>query len=398
MRILFLTILNITDIEKHGLYEDLLYEFVKGGHDVTVVSPREKREGGKTELLQKDNYKILKVYTENIQKTSFIKKGIATVLLPFRFKKAIKKYIDYKHYDLIMCSTPPITLAPLMAFLKRKSAAKMFLLLKDIWPQTMVDMGALKEKGIICRYFREKEKKMYKTADYIGCTSKANIDYVKNHNDVDEGKLLIVTNGLSKDVLPQNEKIDLHDKLGINKDKKIFFYGGNLGVPQGIDFLIECMKKTSDNENIHYLICGQGTQRCLLEEYVSSNQAKNVTLLDYLPQDEYTKTVASVDVCMVFLNHKFTVPNCPARFYAYMQGGKPILAVTDEATDIKEDIEKGGFGWWCASNDSDKFAQLVNEANSSDLERMSVNSREWFDKYYTTEIAYKTIIETVSEG
>ena len=47
---------------------------------------------------------------------------------------------------------------------------------------------------------------------------KANIDYVKNHNDVDEGKLLIVTNGLSKDVLPQNEKIDLHDKLGINKE------------------------------------------------------------------------------------------------------------------------------------------------------------------------------------
>ena len=398
MKLLFLTVLNITDIKKHGLYEDLLYEFVKNGHDVTVVSPNEKRSGKPTELIEKDGYKILKVYTENIQKTSFIEKGIATVLLPFRYKKAIKKYLDYNDYDLIICSTPPVTLSPLVEYLKNKTNAKVILLLKDIWPQSMVDMKAIKHNGLIYKYFRAKEEKIYKVSDRIGCTSQANIDYVLAHNSIDKNKLMLVTNGLSGDVDILSADQSVFEKYNIPNNKKIFFYGGNLGVPQDIPFIIECIKKASINNNVHFVICGKGTQQHILSDFVRDEAPDNVSLLEYLPQTDYEQVIASADVCMVFLNHNFTIPNCPARFYAYMQGGKPVLAVTDCATDIKEDIEKGGFGWWCASNDSDKFVDLVNEACNSDLKEMGTCSRKWFDQYYTTGRSYETIINAVTEG
>ena len=398
MKILFLTILNITDIKQNGLYEDLINEFVENGHDVTIVSPYEKRFNKETAFIKKDGYDLLKVKTGNIQKTSFIEKGISTLLLPYQYKNSIKKYLNIAEYDYIMCSTPPITLASVVDYLKRKTKAQVLLLLKDIWPQSMIDMEAIKPNGLIHRYFMGKEKNIYKIADWIGCTSQANIDFVKKANIIDDKKLLIITNGLSDKVLPSTGNKEVLSKYNVPTDKKVFFYGGNLGIPQDIEFLKKCIGKCADKQNVHFVVCGHGTQKHILQEYIENEAPGNLTLLEYLSQNDYTELVAATDVCMVFLNHKFKVPNCPARFYAYMQSGKPVLAVTDTATDIRFDIENGEFGWWCESVDENEFSKIVDIACEADLQQLSKNSRNWFESYYTTNISYKRIIEIMEKG
>lgn len=88
-------------------------------------------------------------------------------------------------FDLIIYSTPPITFQRAVEYVKERDNAQTYLLLKDIFPQNAVDIGILSKngwKGLIYKYFRKKEKKLYGISDRIGCMSEANCKYILSHN------------------------------------------------------------------------------------------------------------------------------------------------------------------------------------------------------------------------
>ena len=186
MNVLFLTVVRFLDINDHELYQDLMRGFRDNGHNVYVVTPRERRYGEKTELREINGAHILGVRTFNLQKTSVIEKGIGTLMIENQFEAAIKKYIKGVDFDLIIYSTPPITFPNVIKNLKKEYLrARTYLLLKDIFPQNALDLGMLSTsgiKGVLYRYFRNKEEKLYSLSDYIGCMSPANVKYVIGHN------------------------------------------------------------------------------------------------------------------------------------------------------------------------------------------------------------------------
>jgi hypothetical protein len=182
MNILFLTVTRIEDINSCGIYTDLLRHFVKEGHKVYVASPTERRFGQDTRLIEKDDHTILQIKTLNIQKTNFIEKGVGTILLEYQFEKAIDRYFKQIRFDLILYSTPPITLTRIIEKIKTRDRAKTYLLLKDIFPQNAVDIGMMSPKGVFYRLFRKKEQKLYQLSDYIGCMSPANVQFLLEHN------------------------------------------------------------------------------------------------------------------------------------------------------------------------------------------------------------------------
>ena len=124
---------------------------------------------------------LLGVKTLNVTKSSIIEKGIGQVLLEYQFKYAIRKYYKNIHFDLILYSTPPITFTKVIHYLKSRNAcAVTYLLLKDIFPQNAVDLGMMKKsgvRGILYKFFRSKEKNLYRVSDFIGCMSPANVTY-----------------------------------------------------------------------------------------------------------------------------------------------------------------------------------------------------------------------------
>ena len=82
----------------------------------------------------------------------------------------------------MLYSTPPITFERVVQFIKRRDGAKTYLLLKDIFPQNAVDLKVFGKRSPLYRHFRNKEKKLYKNADYIGCMSPANVEYILRNN------------------------------------------------------------------------------------------------------------------------------------------------------------------------------------------------------------------------
>lgn len=389
-----------SDINGEGIYPSLLRRFRDEGFGVYIVAPRERSLGMKTELVVKDGATVLGVRTLNLQKTSVIEKGIGQVSIEMLYKKAINKYLRGIHFDLILYSTPPITFPNVISYLKKANPdAKTYLLLKDIFPQNAVDIGMMSKTGvksILYRYFRNKEKKLYRLSDHIGCMSPANVEYVLKHNpEVSAERVEVAPNSveLNDNHNDSENQIFIKEKYGLPTDKPIFIYGGNLGKPQGIPFLIECLNANANRNDCYFVVVGTGTELPKLKQWYSDNQPKSVKVMDGLPKNEYDMLARSCDVGMIFLDHRFTIPNFPSRLLSYLENKMPVICATDPNTDMGRMAEENGFGFWCESDSEEAFTVILDKMIRSDRKAMGQKGYDYLCQNYMVDNTYSTIIK-----
>lgn len=396
MNILFLTLGKIYDFKQSDIYTDLMECFVQHGHRVIIVSPYERRQGKNTDFYEADGAQFLAVKTLNIQKTTILEKGLGTLLIGWQYKRAIRKYLDDVKIDFVTYSTPPITLASVVKYVKGKYGAMSYLQLKDIFPQNAVDIGMIKEGGFICRFFRKKERELYKISDFIGCMSPANVKYVLSHYpEVKKEKVGICPNAIALRPHPKINRVKMRQRYGLPVDKPVFLYGGNLGKPQGIDFLVNCLRSVMNRTDCHFLIVGSGTDAFKVDAFLEEEKPINISKIDFLPKEDYYQVVASCDIGLIFLDHRFTIPNFPSRLLPYLEYRLPVICASDVNTDIKDVIQNNKFGYWCESKDTNDFDECVNRMLDADYKAMGERGYEYLKANYLVEHTYKEIIERV---
>jgi glycosyltransferase involved in cell wall biosynthesis len=404
MNIIFLTLSSITDIDARGIYTDLMRRFRDEGHQIYIVSPAERKLKISTSLIEQDGIKLLKVKTFNIQKTNIIEKGIGILAIEYQYFFAIKEYLSDIKFEIVLYSTPPITFSKVIWKLKIKYGAKSYLLLKDIFPQNAVDIGMMKKNGLLHFFFRRKEKKLYALSDYIGCMSPANVRFLLVHNpDIAAGKAEICPNSIelmSYSELIDDKKLTIKSKLGIPKNVTTFVYGGNLGKPQGIEFLLQVLDSNAYKNDRFFVIVGSGTEFSKIQSWFDINQPKNAKLISGLPKSEYDELIKVCDVGMIFLDPRFTIPNYPSRLLSYLENKMPILAATDTNTDMGTIAEENGYGFWTLSGDLDKFNSYLDKYSSNKelVLEMGLRGYEFLKNNYTVEKTYQIIMQHFSNN
>lgn len=405
MNIILLTLAAITDISKREIYTDLIRKFRDEGHRVYLVSPAERRFGLDTSLIENDGVSILKVKTLNIQKTNILEKGIGTLLIELQYISAIKKYFGDVKFDLITYSTPPITFTNVVRYLKKRNPqAITYLQLKDIFPQNAVDIGMFGKKSIFYWFFRRKETCMYKASDYIGCMSPANVKYVLDHNNyIDANRVEVAPNSIDlEEVLMEDgqyktERYYIRSKYNLPIDKPVFIYGGNLGKPQGVDYLIKCLNAVKHKKDCFFLVVGNGTEYSKLETWNSTinsmGQKLNFKLMNRVDRKDYDMLVRCCDVGLIFLDHRFTIPNYPSRLLNYLECRLPIICATDVNTDIGKIAEENGYGYWCESVKPEDFVALVDKMLKADRKAMGEKGYEFLKENYLVEHTYQAIMK-----
>ncbi len=410
----------MTTIEKRGIYTDLMRKFREEGHAVYIISPCERREGKPTTLYETEGVKILSVRTLNVQKTNVIEKGLGQVSIEYLYKRAIHKYFKGVAFDIILYSTPPITLMGVVKDMKRKNPqAITYLLLKDIFPQNALDLGMMTEKGLkgfLYRHFRKQEINLYKESDYIGCMSPANVKYLLEHNpNIDPKRVEVAPNSIELVKTMTMTRDEIRKKYGLPTDKPIFIYGGNLGKPQGIPFLIKCLEANKHRTDCHFLVVGTGTYLPMLQEWYQKQKALpslqgedyggasvtrdgagdrllSITVMKGLPKDEYDQLVQACDVGLIFLDYRFTIPNYPSRLLSYLEYKMPIIACTDPNCDMGAIAEENGYGLWAPSNDVTAFTNAVDKILQSDIKDMGERGYDFLRKNYLVDNTYNVIM------
>lgn len=405
MNVLFITLERIDDISGRGLYTDTLRKFVNSENHLTIISAFEHRDRSlHLESHTDGNVTYLYAFTWDILKNkNYIEKGIGTVLLGRQYlRTCIRAKIP--QIDLLICTTPSITFEPLVRFIKNRDGSKTVLLLKDMWPYDLVFDGILTTngiKGIVYKYFDRVAKRLFRLSDTIGCMTPKNKEFLEKVycNGKELEKAIIIPNSIEplEYALSKEEKRTQKIQRGLPEDKTIFVYGGNLGVAQGVDFIISSIEYVLQNRNdVFFLIYGNGTERQKLSEAFIDSTCVRVDKA--LSRDEYEKIVYLCDVGLVYLNWNCHTPNSPSRILQYMQASLPVICATDDTTDIGDICEDYGFGLKCPSNDEDLFLQRVSRLTNGKIrEEMGRKGREVLESHFSADKTYSLIMDVLTD-
>ncbi len=398
MNILFLSLSKINDISDRGIYPDLVRMFVEEGHAVYFISPLERKYNKTTKLTIQGNLSLLRIRTLNIQKSNNIEKGLAYLMLEKQFVNGIKKFFPDVKFSLVLYSTPPITFSRVVEYVKKRDMAKSYLLLKDIFPQGAVDVGLIRKGSLIYNYFRRQEKKLYQLSDAIGCMSEANVKYIiKNNPEIDPSKVELNPNSIDPVIrsVSLEQKLYFRTQFNIPIDATIFIYGGNLGIAQGIGFLLDAMLALKDNPKVFFVIVGSGSEFEKINSLISHHKITNSLLFPEMPKDDYEDVLVCCDVGLIFLDRRFTIPNFPSRLLSYLESKIPVLAATDLVSDIGQVITENNMGYWVEHGDLEGFVEKVRilTGNKDENIRMGLNGYNYLMDHYTVVSSYGAIIQ-----
>ena len=166
--------------------------------------------------------------------------------------------------------------------------------------------------------------------------------------------------------MSREEKAAIRKKYNLPTNRPIFIYGGNLGKPQGIGYLIKCLEANKDRDDCMFLIIGSGTEYPRLQTWFEVCKPQSVRLMQGLPKEKYEKLLSVCDVGMIFLDHRFTIPNYPSRLLSYLENRMPVVCCTDPNTDMGRIAEENGFGFWCESDSVIAFTTILDRMIHAD--------------------------------
>ncbi len=172
-------------------------------------------------------------------------------------------------------------------------------------------------------------------------------------------------------------------------DKFVFLYAGNMGHPQDIESIVVCAEKLKTDERFHFLFIGSGAKRKWLEKTADENDLTNVTILAPLARGEQNLFLNACDVGFVTLVKRMRGLAMPSRTYNFMAAGKPVLALTEEDSEVAKVLDEDKIGWRVAPGKPLELLEMIRKIYDSraDFPRMQKRARKAAEEKYSIETA-----------
>ena len=372
------------------MMHELGVEFVKRGHSVTVITPRFNLSK-KYSITELDGVKVCYFKTGQIKYTGNVQRAINETLLSYRAWNAYKNYFAENPHDLIVYYSPSIFWGPLVQRLKKLWNAPSYLILRDFFPQWVIDNGMIKERSLVAKYFRFFERKNYQAADIIAIQSPKNLEWFRT---ICKNKPLdLLYNWAANE--PVTAKGNYYRKKYHLEDKVVFFYGGNIGHAQDMMNIIRLAQNLKEEKLAHFIIVGKGDETELVRDAIEKNQMKNMTLLPPVSQDEFKLMLAEFDIGLFSLHKDHTTHNFPGKLLGYMVQKKPILGSINADNDVKEVVESAQAGFITINGQDDLFKENALKLLHDEKLRkqMGNNAKQLLQDLFSVEAAADKILQ-----
>lgn len=369
---------------------DLSQELVRQGHSPTVLIPAADLE--QPWLLEDMNgVQVLRLKAPRTKDIGYVRRTIGEFFLPFMMLRNLRKSpLANVRWDGVVWYSPTIFLGPLANALKKASACRSYLIIRDIFPEWAVDMGLL-SRGLAYRFFKAIERYQYSVADVIGVQTSANLPYFDHWTKQHGWRVEVLQNWLA-DAPDVGSSISVVD--GALAGRTIFVYAGNMGVAQGMDVLLDLAERLRGRRDIGFLFVGRGRDAQRLRADAQARELDNVLFHDEIDPSEIPGLYAQCHVGIVALDPRHKTHNIPGKFLSYMQSGMPVLASINPGNELIELIKKEGVGRVCTDHAVDTLQRLAEELAEeiSSGESVSGRCRALSARLFSPETAVKQIV------
>ena len=363
---------------------DFAKELVKRGHKVTIVASsfhyskyKDMKEYGTTEYLEETIDGIDFIW---IKTPPYFGNGISRVKNMISYSLKVLKYIpklNLEKPDIIVGSSVHLFAVYSAYKLSKKYDTPFVMEVRDIWPQTLIDMGISKwHPFIILLGFLERY--LYKKADKII----SNLPYAYEHIEkyVSKEKFSWISNGVDLSNIKYTPKIQ-------NK-KFVISYTGAIGVANNLQVLLDVAKKLQDKKDIYFRIVGDGAQKEKLEKFVIKENLQNVSIENPVPKNEVTNILENSDVLFLSLIdsplYRFGISL--NKLFDYMASGRVIVFAGNSKNNPIKDAHAG---YSIVPDDSEELEKTILEIYSLSQENrneIGTKIREYAENNYSIEI------------
>lgn len=301
---------------------DLAIELVKKGYEVTIFCSGYhyallkdivvyNKRGFFEEVKDGINFIWVKTYPYKVNNW---KRMINIISYAFKLHSIIPKLGIAKPNYIIGSTVHPF--APLIALrMAKKMNSKYVMEIRDLWPQTFIDMGLWKKSDIKAKVFKYIEKISVKYSDKIIVLSPLTINYLIDNYNYKKQRILLLPNGVNRSYVNKNIEKNTTNKINIT-------YLGGIEKVHGLEFMIDLAGKIT-NENVEFNIYGEGKEKEYLKKKTIKNKINNIIWHSSVPKKVVPEILSKAN--LLFVSTSNVLYGSENKLYDYMASAKPIV-------------------------------------------------------------------------
>lgn len=354
------------------MLHELAVEYVWRGHEVIVLTPGLLDQENLMNQCSLDGVDVWRFRCRPTRGVSHRNRAINETLISWFAIRAIKSAGLDPDFDLCINYSPTIFFGPLARWFRRRGAF-VYLVLRDFFPQWVIDEGIIKDNSLAASYFRFFENLNYASSDVVAVQSPANVRVFNKITGSKQYPVEVLYNWTapaSEVDVSFGERFVIDHQLG---KKFLFFYGGNIGHAQDIPVILRLAKTMAEQTDAHFLIVGQGDQYANIKEKIKEMGLSNVTLAPSVSQEEYRSLLTQVDCGVFTLAASHRAHNFPGKILGYLAAGLPILGSVNAGNDLIELVNTSGAGRVSVNGDFEMLEQDARDILSSLETRLAMS-------------------------
>lgn len=365
MHILLVTICYPPEIRSVStMMQEFAEELVACGHRVTVLTSWPQynlSEAAQQQRIAVDSIergvRVIRVKTLPTHKIAYVLRGIAQVLLPRFFIRALHRFVR-EPIDAVFVQLPHLPIGKVGAYVKRQYGARFVLNIHDIFPQNAIDLGILRNPQLIA-FFERMERDVYAQADTIVTHTIGGRQFLIDRKGVTAAKITYVPNWIDVRAWDAAQPTGaFRTRYGLN-GKFVILFAGILGPAQHLDVVLDLAQRLRDVADLRILVIGDGTERVRLEHAASAMRLENIRFEGFVDPSEYPALVKEMDCGLVCLGSQNRTPTVPGKIWGFMAAGLPILALLNTQNEGLRIVRDAACGYACQSDDLDTAERFV---------------------------------------
>lgn len=264
-----------------------------------------------------------------------------------------------KYKCVITYSNPPILpIIPVLANMMFKT--KIVFVAYDVYPEVAYASNSIQPRSMIDKGMQWINHLLYKRVScVVALTDEMKKFLLEKRPELTEDRVVTIANWAhEKKTEPTNEA---YQKFGYKPGQFIVSYFGNMGTCQEMETLVQSVERLKDNDDIRFLFIGHGNKKEVIEQRFKEQGLQNVQMFDFLTGESFEQAVAISSCCVVSLEKGLKGTCAPSKFYSYLQGGKPIIAVVEQGSYLEREVIEQRIGKAVWIGDVTSFIEKIQD-------------------------------------